>query len=355
LDQTLDAQLDQIITLAFEKKATDIIIIVGVMPILRIDGHLVSVQNFAPLTDEDANRWIQSTMIGKQFDTFVAHKELDYSFSYQDVRFRANAYFQKGAPALALRLLPSDIRTIADLGLPPVLSRFTQPRRGFVIIAGPTGHGKSTTCAAIIEEINRTRGGHVITIEDPIEYIFQNKKAVFSQREVGTDTNSFNRALRSAVREDPDIIFIGEMRDFETVDAALTLAETGHLVFSTLHTNNAAQSADRMIDMFPPYLQEPARKQLAAVLLGILSQRLVPKVGGGRIVAAEILIATSAVRSLIREGKAHQLDNIIATSAADGMISLDKVLAELVSHGDITLDDGLTWANDPKAVKGMLY
>lgn len=315
----------------------------------------MAVQNYEPLTAQDIANWIKSTMVNDQFDTYRAHKELDYSFSYNSVRFRANAYFQRGTPAMALRLLPRTIRTIEELGLPPILGRFIQPRRGFVIVAGPTGHGKSTTLAAMIEEINRTRVSNIITIEDPTEYIFQNKKSIISQREIGTDTNSFSNALRSVVREDPDVILVGEMRDYETVDAALSLAETGHLVFTTLHTNNAAQSADRMVDMFPPYLQEPTRRQLASVLLGIVSQRLIPKIGGGRKVAAEILIATPAVRSMIRENKTHQIDNIIATSAADGMISLDKVLAELVSRGDINLDDALTWANDAKMLKGMLY
>jgi twitching motility protein PilT len=229
------------------------------------------------------------------------------------------------------------------------------PSQGFVIITGPTGHGKSTTLAAMINQINHTRSEHIVTIEDPIEYVFEHEKSIISQREVGSDTNSFSRALRSALREDPNVVLIGEMRDLETIEAALTIAETGHLVFTTLHTNSAAQAADRIVDVFPPHQQQQVRMQLANVLLGVVSQRLIPKAQGGRVAACEIMIANSAVRNTIREGKTHQLGNIIQTSAAEGMISMDKVLAELVSKGDITIDSALTWAMDPKAFKMMVY
>ena len=237
--------------------------------------------------------------------------------------------------AASFRFIPRQIRNLQDLNLPPILERFTQSTQGLVIIAGPTGHGKSTTLAALVELINESRSDHIITIEDPIEYVFEHKKSNISQREVGSDTNTFGRALRAALREDPNVILVGEMRDLETIEAALTIAETGHLVLTTLHTNSAAQTADRIINVFPPHQQEQIRMQLANVLIGIVSQRLLPRVAGGRIVAAEILIANNAVRTMIREGKSHQVDNIISTSAAEGMIGLDKVLAELVSKGEI--------------------
>lgn len=352
---TLDIGLSSVIDSAIEKKATDILLTYDMAPILRIDGRMGSLAEHSPISAEVVRDWIKSTMSIEQFQVFGTQKELDYSFSHNDNRIRANAFYQKGLPSLSLRVLSSVIKNYQELGLPPILSSFTNQRKGFVIICGPTGHGKSTTLASMVEEINQNKQAHVVTIEDPIEYVFKHKKSVISQREVGVDTHSFSRALRSSLREDPDVILVGEMRDFETVDAALSLAETGHLVLTTLHTNSAAQTADRMVDIFPPYLQEPARKQLASVLLGVVSQRLVPKIGGGRVLAAEILIATSAVRSMIRDGKSHQLDNIISTSASDGMISLDKVIAELISRGEITLDDGLMWSNDPKAVKTMLY
>lgn len=352
---TLDIGLSSVIDSAIEKKATDILLTNDIAPVFRIDGRMGSIPEHNPITSQTVTEWIKSTMSEQQYQTFITQKELDYSFSYNDNRIRANAFYQKGLPSLSLRMLSLVIKNYQELGLPPILSSFANQRKGFVIICGPTGHGKSTTLASIVEEINQTRQAHIVTIEDPIEYVFKHKKSIISQREVGVDTHSFSRALRSSLREDPDVILVGEMRDFETVDAALSLAETGHLVLSTLHTNSAAQTADRMVDMFPPYLQEPARKQLATVLLGVVSQRLVPKIGGGRMLAAEILIATSAVRSMIRDGKSHQLDNVISTSASDGMISLDKVIAELISRGEITLDDGLMWSNDPKAVKTMLY
>lgn len=355
MQPTIDIGLSGVIDSAIDKKATDILLTCDMAPIFRIDGRMGPLAEHAPITTEITTEWIKSTMSPGQFQAFSTQKEMDYSFSHADNRIRANAFFQKGLPGLSMRVLPSVIKNYQELGLPPILSSFTNQRKGFVIICGPTGHGKSTTLASMVEEINQTKQAHIVTIEDPVEYVFKHKKSVISQREVGVDTHSFSRALRSSLREDPDVILVGEMRDFETVDAALSLAETGHLVLSTLHTNSAAQTADRMVDMFPPYLQEPARKQLANVLLGVVSQRLVPKIGGGRIIAAEILVSTPAVRTMIREGKSHQLDNIISTSASDGMISLDKVIAELISRGEISLDDGLMWSNDPKAVKTMLY
>jgi twitching motility protein PilT len=352
---TLTQEVQYLLDYAFTQNASDLHVTVGVPPTIRVDGKLMPVKGEQVVTPEEAKRFVEGLTPPDQLERLEQRKELDFSFGYKDTRYRTNVYFQKGYFAAALRLIPTKIRTIAELGLPPILEKFTTPSQGFFIITGPTGHGKSTTLAAMVDHINETRSEHIVTIEDPIEYVFEHKKSLISQREVGTDTNSFARALRSVLREDPNVVLLGEMRDLETIEAALTVAETGHLVFTTLHTNSAAQTADRIIDVFPPHQQQQVRQQLASVLLGVVSQRLIPRVQGGRIVACEIMVADSAVRNLIREGKTHQLQNVIQTSAAAGMISLDKVLAELVARGEITLDDALTWAIDPKAFKMMVY
>lgn len=353
--EALTTQMKSLLDLAVEKNASDLHLTVGTPPILRVDGRLLPLTEQGVLTAETAERLLSSIMTPEQSERLTQRRELDFSFGYQKMRFRTNAFYQKGNIGAALRLIPVAIKTMEQLGVPPILERFAEPSQGFVIITGPTGHGKSTTLAALVEHINQTRAEHIITIEDPIEYVFEHKKSIVVQREVGSDTNSFSRALRSALREDPNVVLVGEMRDLETIEAALTLAETGHLVFTTLHTNSAAQTADRIIDVFPPHQQMQVRMQLANVLLGVVSQRLLPKVQGGRVLATEIMIANSAVRNTIREGKTHQLPNIIQTSAAEGMIALDKVLAELVSRGEITIDTALSWAIDPKAFKMMVY
>jgi twitching motility protein PilT len=347
--------MEQLLNMAIEKGASDLHITVGLPPMIRVDGKLFPLANEGVITPELAQRLVLSIMTSEQAERLQQRRELDFSFGYQKTRFRTNVFYQKGNVSAALRLIPVAIKSLEELGIPPILERFTEPSQGFVIITGPTGHGKSTTLAALIQLINSKRSEHIITIEDPIEYVFEHNKSMIAQREVGSDTNSFSRALRSALREDPNVILIGEMRDLETIEAALTLAETGHLVFTTLHTNSAAQTADRIIDVFPPHQQQQVRMQLANVLLGVVSQRLLPRVQGGRVLATEILIANSAVRNTIREGKTHQLPNIIQTSASEGMISLDKVLAELVSRGEITIDTALSWAIDQKAFKLMVY
>ncbi len=348
-------EMKSLLDLAIEKKASDLHLTVGLPPILRIDGRLIPIADKNVLTAETCEKLILSIMLPDQVERLRQRKEIDFSFGYQQTRFRSNVFYQKGYLSAALRLISLKVKTIDELGLPPILEKFTLVSQGLVIITGPTGHGKSTTLAAVIEHINQNRSDHIITIEDPIEYVFEHKKSIVSQREVSSDTNSFSRALRSALRQDPDVILVGEMRDLETIDAALTLAETGHLVFTTLHTNSASQTADRMIDVFPPHQQQQIRMQLANVLLGVVSQRLLPRISGGRVLACEIMMANSAVRNTIREGKTHQLPNIIQTSASEGMISLDKVLAELVSKGEITIDDALAWSLDPKAFKMMVY
>ena len=341
--------------MAIERKASDLHLTVGVVPTLRVDGRLVAISNESVLTVETNDRLVKSLMNADQIKRLIEKKELDFSFGYKDTRFRTNTYYQKGYLSASLRLINHNIKSISELGLPPILEKFTAPSQGFVIITGPTGHGKSTTLAAMVDHINKSKSDHIVTIEDPIEYVFEHEKSIISQRELGSDTFSFSRALRAVLREDPNVVLVGEMRDLETIEAALTVAETGHLVFTTLHTNSAAQTADRIIDVFPPHQQQQVRMQLANVLLGVVSQRLIPKTNGGRVAVCEIMTVNGAVKNMIREGKTHQLNNIIQTSASEGMISLDKVLAELVSKGDITLDDALTWAIDPKSFKMMVY
>ncbi|EKD56537.1 MAG: hypothetical protein ACD_58C00152G0002 [uncultured bacterium] len=349
------SKIEKLLAAAIEYKASDLHLAVGVNPILRIDGKLMAIPNQPILDAKTTHSLVLSVMTEEQIKLLETQRELDFSFGYQDTRFRTNVYYQKGALQASLRLIAHSIPSFQQLGLPPILEKFTNFSQGFVIISGPTGHGKSTTLAALIESINTNRSEHIITIEDPIEYVFEHKKSIISQREVGSDTLSFGKALKSALREDPNILLVGEMRDLETIEAALTLAETGHLVFTTLHTNSAAQTADRIIDVFPAHQQSQVRAQVANVLLGVVSQRLIPKTSGGRVIACEIMIANTAIRNLIREGKTHQIPSIIQTSASEGMIELDKVLAELVSKGEITLDDALMWSLDPKELKMKIY
>ncbi len=320
-------------------KASDLHLTVGSPPTLRIEGALAPVQGMEPLSAEQAKDLVFSLLNEEQKGRFGRERELDFSFSFGDVsRFRANAFYQKGYPSVALRLIPFEIPTIEELNLPKILYDFCKLPQGFVLITGPAGQGKSTTLAAMINEINETRDVHVVTIEDPIEYVFESKKALIVQREMYLDTLSWPTALRSALREDPDVVLVGEMRDFETMAAAMTIAETGHLVFATLHTNSAAQTVNRIIDVFPENQQPQIRPQLAASLEGIVSQRLLLAIGGGRLPACEILLATSAVRAVVREGKTHQIDNIISTSYDLGMVSLNRALAELVKNGKVSLD-----------------
>ena len=340
---------------AIAQNASDVHFSVGVPAMIRVDGRLAAIPG-APIISEAVAQTLVTSFVPKDLLLTLRQKrELDFSFGYKNMRFRVNVYFQKGSISASLRAIPKEIRGFKELGLPPILEKFTEHSQGFVIITGPTGSGKSTTLAAMINKINLEKRKHIVTIEDPIEYVFEHKQSLISQREVGTDTNSFARALKSALREDPDVVLIGEMRDLETIEAAMTLAETGHLVLTTLHTNSAAQTADRIVNVFPPHLQQQISSQLASVLLGVVSQRLIPRINGGRVMAAEIMVANTAVKSLIRDGKNFQIPNIIQTSAAEGMISLDKVLAELVSKGEITLEDALNFAIDQKAFKMMVY
>lgn len=329
------------------KRASDLHIQVGLPPMLRIDGSLNPIPGFEALNEEQVESLVFAILDQDQQQILMKDKEFDFSFAFGDLgRFRVNAFHERGNLAAALRLIPNEIKTIAELGMPQVVNNFANYPRGLVLVTGPTGSGKSTTLAALIDSINSGKSHHIITIEDPIEFTHKSKKSVIVQREVHYDTYSFSAALRSSLRQDPDVVLIGEMRDLETISAAITIAETGHLVFATLHTNSAAQSIDRMIDVFPPHQQPQVRAQLANILMAICSQRLVPSIGGGRSVAAEILVATPAVRNIIREGKTHQLDAVIQTGADQGMQSMDKTLVGLVQAGTVTYEEARNFAVD---------
>ena len=329
------------------RNASDLHIQYGLPPILRIDGALSPVPGTPVLNEEMLKSLIFSTLDEDQRNIYEKDKEFDYSFSFGDIaRFRVNAFHERGKMAAAFRLIPNQIRSANDLGMPPIVETFAEFPRGLVLVTGPTGSGKSTTLAALVDKINREKSTHIITIEDPIEFTHKSQRSVIVQREVHYDTFSFSAALRSALREDPDVVLIGEMRDLETIQAAITIAETGHLVFATLHTNSAAQSIDRMVDVFPPHQQTQIRTQLSNILMAICAQRLVPAIGGGRVVAAEIMIANPAIRALIRDGKTHQIDTAIQTGADQGMQTMDRTLAKLVQTGVITYDSGREYAVD---------
>ena len=337
------------------QRASDLHIQVGLPPMLRVDGSLGAIDNTPVLNAEAVEKLIFSILDQDQQQNLIKDKEFDFSFAFGDLgRFRVNAFHERGNLAAALRLIPNEIQTIAELGLPKIVERFSNYPRGLVLVTGPTGSGKSTTLAALVDKINEEKSQHIITIEDPIEFTHKSKRSVVVQREVHYDTYSFNAALRSALREDPDVVLIGEMRDLETISAAITIAETGHLVFATLHTNSASQSIDRMVNVFPPHQQPQIRMQLASIIQAICSQRLVPSIGGGRLAAAEILVANAAVRNIIREGKTHQLDAVIQTSAAEGMQSMDRTLTQMVQGGLITYDEAKNYAVDLTEFERMM-
>ncbi len=347
--------IQQLLEVTIQAKASDLHLRVGKEPILRIDGRLLPVGNTVPLTEEDTQSLIFSLLSEQQKDLLLVNKEIDFSFGFQNRgRFRVNAFFERGRMGAALRLIPFKIRTIEELNLPPVCQRFAELHRGFVLVTGPTGHGKSSTLAAIIEKINQVRDVHILTIEDPIEYIYQSKKSIVSQRELHQDTHSWEIALRSALREDPDVVLVGEMRDYETIAAALTVAETGHLVFATLHTNSAAQTIDRVIDVFPEHQQAQVRMQLANTLEAVFSQRLLPAIGGGRIPVAEVLLSSSAVKTNVREGKTHMIDNIIQTSQEAGMMTLEMSLASWIQKGKLSIEEARSWSLRPEELTRLI-
>jgi len=344
---TTTLKIELLLEQVVKHDASDLHLQVGVPPMIRIDGALKPIEDTTKLTDSDVEHLVFAILDEDQKEILLKDKEVDFSFTFGEFgRFRVNAFHERGNLAAALRLIPSKIRTVEELGLPKILNDFVNFPRGLVLITGPTGSGKSTTQAAMIDKINNEKAVHIITIEDPIEYTHQSKKAIVVQREVHYDTYSFASALRSSFREDPDVVMLGEMRDLETISSAITLAETGHLVIATLHTNSAAQSIDRIIDVFPPHQQQQIRVQLAGMLQGICSQRLIPAIGGGRLAGAEILVATPAVRNIIREGKTHQIDAVIQTGSEHGMQSMDKTLVSMIHAGKITFEEAKNFAID---------
>lgn len=351
---TMPVRIETLLEECVKRNASDLHIQVGLPPILRIDGALMPIAGLSALTEDSIQKMVFATLDSEQREILAKDKEFDYSFSFGGVaRFRVNAFQERGNLAAAFRLIPNKMPTLADLGLPQVVSTFANFSQGLVLVTGPTGSGKSTTLAALIDKINQERAEHIITIEDPIEFTHKSKKSVVVQREVHYDTFSFQRALKSVLRQDPDVVLLGEMRDLESMQSAITTAETGHLVFATLHTNSAAQSVDRIVDVFPAEQQPRIRTQLASILQAICSQRLVPAIGGGRIAACEILVANTAVRSIIREGKTHQLDTAIQTGVNEGMQTMDRTLAKLVHQGTITFDNALEYAVDPVEFKRL--
>lgn len=347
--------IKELLQLTIDRNASDLHIVVGIPPTLRVDGQLTPVPNEGVLTPEVIASYLKEILSSEKLERLKVNKELDFSLSFSDkARFRINAYTQKGSFALAFRRIPLEIPQIDSLGLPKILHTFTGLRQGFILVTGPTGHGKSTTLAAMLNEINRSRACHIVTIEDPIEFIFRPNKSIISQREMGSDTHSWQIALRSVLREDPDVVLVGEMRDHETIASALTVAETGHLVFATLHTNSAAQTVDRIVDVFPEEQQGQVRLQLSNVLEAVFSMRLVPAIAGGRVVAYEVMLGTSAIKTTIREGKTHQIESILQTSQEVGMNTLEVSLASLVRSGHITLEVAQSYSMRPEELSRLV-
>ncbi len=335
--------------------ASDLHLLAGVAPTLRIDGVLVPLSNFGVMTSNAVSELVSQSVTSEQLSRISIDKEIDFSLPFSDkARFRGNIYTQKGSLAASFRRIPLEIPTIDSLGLPKIVHSFTGLKQGLVLITGPTGHGKSTTLASILNEINANRLCHIITIEDPIEFVFRSQKSIVSQREMHSDTHSWAVALRSALREDPDVVLVGEMRDYETISAALTVAETGHLVFATLHTNSAAQTVNRVVDVFPEEQQKQVRLQLSNVIEAVFSQRLVEKIPKGRVLAYELMLGTNAIKTCIRDGKSHMIDGILETSQEAGMVTLEKSLTELVKIGKITLDSAQNWSLRPELLSRLV-
>ena len=348
-------EIQQLLQLTVDKKASDLHLVVGTLPTLRVDGDLVRVPGEQPLSPADSEKLLKAVLSSEQLERLMVNREIDFSLSFTGgSRFRVNAYYQKGSIAAAFRLIPLKIPTIDELKLPSICHDFTNLRQGLVLVTGPTGHGKSTTLASIINEINHKRAVHILTIEDPVEFTFQPDQSLISQREMREDTHSWEVALRSAMREDPDVVLVGEMRDHETIASALTVAETGHLVLATLHTNSAAQTIDRIVDVFPEEQQGQVRLQLSSVLEAVFSQRLVKAVAGGRVAVYEILTASPAVRTAIRDGKTHQIDNIIQTSAEFGMMTLESTLATYVKQNIISFEVAKSYALRPEELSRLV-
>ncbi|HRH22672.1 MAG TPA: type IV pilus twitching motility protein PilT [Candidatus Paceibacterota bacterium] len=348
-------EFSDLVQIVIKEGASDLHLSEGRYPMIRVSGFLVPLMNKKIITKEDTAGFMSVVLSPDDKNLFLKNKEIDFSYTYKDLaRFRGNGFFQQGSISFAFRLIPKKIRTFEELNLPPILESFTQKQQGFFLVVGPVGHGKTTTLAAMIDKINESRPEHIVTIEDPIEYIYQQKKSVIDQREVRLDTQDFSTALRSVFRQDVDVILIGEMRGTDTIGTAVTAAETGHLVFSTLHTNNAAQTINRIIDSFPGTQQDQIRIQLASTLTGIFSQRLIPRISGGLIPAYELLIANTAVSNLIREKRVHEINTLIETGSESEMIDMNRSLADLVRRGEITAENAFIYSPNPKVLERLM-
>ncbi len=340
-----------------QSKSPDLHLKVGRVPLVRLtNGELHEMQNSEVMTAQSIDEVAKKVLSDTKYQQFVAKQEVDTAYTELGVgRFRLNAFIDADGPAIAFRTIPEQIPTLEELGLPEVIRGFTKKTKGLVLVTGPTGNGKSTTLSAMINEVNKTRRAHILTVEDPIEFVHQAQLSLVTQREVGTHTLTFPNAIRAALREDPDVILIGEMRDLETISAAITLAETGHLVLATLHTQDASQSVDRMIDVFPPHQQAQVRTQLSTTLIGIVSQRLIPRRDkSGRVLALEILVRNDAITNCIKEGNTHQIYSMMQVGKDDGMLTLDASLADLYKQGMIGEEDLVTWAHDPELIQNLL-
>jgi len=348
-------KLNTLIELTIAQGASDLHLGAGVSPIIRVSGAMTPVVSEPALTPEDMTGLLVAMVGPERHKVFMGKQEIDFSYAHGDkARFRGNGYFERGRIGIALRLIPRTIRTLAELHLPPAIEHFSTREQGFFLVVGPVGQGKTTTLAALIEKINTERAEHIVTIEDPVEYLFENKRSLIEQREVRIDTSDFPTALESLFRQDVDVVMIGEMRTPETIATAVTAAETGHLVLSTLHTNNAVQTIDRIIDVFPAAQQDQIRIQLASSMAGIFSQRLIPRISGGLIPAYELLVNNTAVANLIREKRTHEIQTLIETGLEEGMIDMNRCLADLVRAGEITIESAYSRSVSPKTLERLL-
>jgi twitching motility protein PilT len=347
-------QIEQLVSMVLNEGASDLHLSEGRNPVIRVAGNLLTLVKSPIISQTDIVGFLNELLNEENKILLKKDRDVDFSYSLTNARFRGNAFYHQGVLSIALRLIPKKISTLSELNLPPILETFTRHQQGFFLVVGPIGQGKSTTLAALIEMINQTRSEHIVTIEDPIEYLYESKKSIIDQREVRIDTPDFKDALISMFRQDIDVALVGEMRDAETMATAVTAAETGHLVFSTLHTNNAAQTINRIIDSFPSSQQDQIRIQLASSLTGIFSQRLIPRISGGLIPAYELLINNSAVENLIREKRIHEINSVIETSSGEGMIDMNRSLAELVRAGEITVENAYLNSSNPKTLERLV-
>ncbi|HLN18965.1 MAG TPA: PilT/PilU family type 4a pilus ATPase [Patescibacteria group bacterium] len=350
-----EQRIKNLLRMVAQEGASDLHLVVARYPTFRVDGKLIPFKEDAVMTPADTKA-ISEVIMGEEAKAkFLNEGQMDFSYNFEDkARFRVNAFFQQGYISIAFRLIPKEIRTLSELNMPEGLYEFSKFSQGLLLIVGPVGHGKSTTLAALINDINHSQEKHIITIEDPIEYVYEQDRCIINQREIYQDSHSFQEALKSIFREDANIVLIGEMRDLDTISTAMTAAETGHLILATLHTNDSSQTIDRIVDVFPAHQQNQIRSQLANVLLGVVSQRLIPRIDGGRIPAVEIMIKNHAIENLIRENKSYQMNNVIETSSGAGMITLDRSLTNLVKRGIVSVDAAMSYAKDPKSFQTLL-